>query len=208
MARKKHYETLDVAENATSEELKRAKKRKAREVHPDTNGGDAERMVEINRAFDCLNDPQRRLLYDQTGEDKQAQPIEQEIRTFLLTAFDQVLRNDNYTAGYVKHAERWMNAQLNNVKTTRSEVLATERKLKKKRDKVKTKGIENLFHMLIDQELQRIQTAILQLDRNIQIAEGALLELKNYESLKEESTTGMTVIFDRLILDIKTARQW
>ena len=56
--------------DATDEEIKRAYRRMARELHPDTNGGDAQaeaRFKEVTRAYEVLRDPARRARYDRFG---------------------------------------------------------------------------------------------------------------------------------------------
>jgi len=66
-----HYETLGVSRTATADEIKRAYRRRARELHPDANPGDAEaesRFKEAALAYEVLSDPQRRQHYDMYGD--------------------------------------------------------------------------------------------------------------------------------------------
>jgi molecular chaperone DnaJ len=66
-----YYELLGVPRTASSEEIKRAYRRKARELHPDANDGDAataERFKEVARAYQVLSDPEQRDRYDRFGE--------------------------------------------------------------------------------------------------------------------------------------------
>ena len=72
-----HYATLGVSRGATAEELKRAYRRRARELHPDANPDDptAEaRFKEVARAYAVLSDPVRRRNYDAYGVDDGSGP--------------------------------------------------------------------------------------------------------------------------------------
>lgn len=63
------YEILGVSKNATDDEIKKAFRRRARELHPDVNKApDAEdQFKELNEAYDVLSDAQKRAQYDRFG---------------------------------------------------------------------------------------------------------------------------------------------
>ena len=66
-----HYDVLGVPRDAGADEIKRAYRRKARELHPDANPGDAAaeaQFKEVALAYEVLSDPQRRQHYDVYGD--------------------------------------------------------------------------------------------------------------------------------------------
>jgi molecular chaperone DnaJ len=65
-----HYAILGVRKDAPPEDIKRAYRRLARQLHPDVNpdAQTQERFKEITAAYEVLSDPSKRQLYDMGGD--------------------------------------------------------------------------------------------------------------------------------------------
>jgi len=67
---KNYYETLGVDKNASADDIKSAYRKLAKKYHPDLNKDNpeaAEKFKEVNEAYECLGDEQKRKNYDQFG---------------------------------------------------------------------------------------------------------------------------------------------
>jgi molecular chaperone DnaJ len=70
MAKRDYYATLEVAREASADDLKKAYRKLAMQFHPDRNPGDKQaeaRFKEVNEAYDILKDDQKRAAYDRFG---------------------------------------------------------------------------------------------------------------------------------------------
>ncbi len=83
-----YYDILEISPNATPQDIKKAYRRKATELHPDTLGRDTspslrhlaeERFKELNHIYEVLSDPDQRQKYHQEMHETERYDLIQEI---------------------------------------------------------------------------------------------------------------------------------
>ena len=70
MAKRDYYEVLGIQRGASADEIKKAYRTKAKELHPDRNQDNPQaeaQFKEVNEAYDCLKDDQKKAAYDRFG---------------------------------------------------------------------------------------------------------------------------------------------
>ncbi|KAI1452977.1 DnaJ-domain-containing protein [Annulohypoxylon moriforme] len=95
-----YYELLGVNHQASDDEIKKAYRKKALELHPDRNYGDVEnatqKFAEVQAAYEVLSDPQERAWYDShrdailNGEDPADVGATPEYYNVRLTTADEI----------------------------------------------------------------------------------------------------------------------
>lgn len=70
MAKRDYYEVLGISKGASADEIKKAYRKKAKELHPDRNKDNPEseaQFKEAGEAYDILKDPEKKAAYDRFG---------------------------------------------------------------------------------------------------------------------------------------------
>ena len=73
---KDYYKALGVPKDAPAADVKKAYRKLAKNLHPDTNPGSEDRFKEVSEAYDVLSDTTKRKEYDEArllfGKDRKS----------------------------------------------------------------------------------------------------------------------------------------
>lgn len=150
MGKKSLYDKLGVDNKASSDEIKKAYKDKAKEHHPDKPGGDAQKMTEIALAYDILKDPSRRKRYDETGQENEA-PFDKRFQEFIQVLFIRIIdsEDDVESVDMVFKLRSQANNELKGAKINREQLAGRKKKLQKVFDRLSSKKENRISHVLI-----------------------------------------------------------
>lgn len=196
---KPHYQTLEVEEDATHDEIKSSWKRLAKIYHPDKQGGSEEKQKELNEAYSILGDPEKRAQYDQVGlienislEDKAKKNLTElfEVaigtwlgggrplnRMFIVMhqTVNEIIKNINYK----------ISGKENQINSFYTKIGLIEDELEEKSSgEIYRLAVENTIN-IIEKEIVALKVEILQLESDIRLRE-KMIEILESEYPEEQ----------------------
>lgn len=187
------YEALGVDKNATQEEIQKAWRSKARDNHPD-KGGDINKMMEINRAYNVLKNPSSRDHYDRTGEEPQSSLKDDGVR-ILMNHFLKVLQEDP-KANYVTVVSQRVSEDIAKLRADHHKGQQIKEAFTKRRHKVKLKRgkkdklRQDLWKLLVDEQIRNVERGLAACEADIKRQEQALELLRSFEGEEIEVPVG------------------
>jgi curved DNA-binding protein CbpA len=176
-----YYDELGVKPDATDEEIRAAFRRKAKQAHPDRAGGDAGKMASVNKAYETLSQPQRKIAYDRTGQDSPSD-VDRVARDIVLKIVMDWMTSANNSGDMIKDVGRHLSGerlkQLEQIDI--GTVLLRKLQRRIKRLKFNGKGID-LVRAAVDLKISEIQKQIERMKDHVANLERAAETLTTYE---------------------------
>jgi curved DNA-binding protein CbpA len=180
-----HYETLGVPSDASAADIKAAWRRMSSAAHPDREGGDAQAMADINRAYEVLGDPQRRAAYDAGGDGAAVLPLDEEAGQRLLELLQSVIAMAT-VRDPISAAREVLRQARNQLATAKAEAIERRGRMVKLRGKITARsGGTNLAHEIIDEQLRQIDRMLPVMDRGDAVHKRVAELLDEYQFVEE-----------------------
>lgn len=160
------YEILGVDCTATDAEIKAAWRKLSKRHHPDRKGGDPEMMAKVNRAYECLGDPDRRAHYDQTGVDRKPQKPNDIARNMVMWAINEGIKRDR-GVGYIHRARNALASKKHELNDVKTSLLENIQEMEQGRLTVTFLGDadeDDLFDDILEANLQACRNTVARLD--------------------------------------------
>lgn len=198
MAKMDYYEILNVAKDATPEEIKLAWRKLVRALHPDHQQDEdkeasAEVFKRVKEAYEVLSDPDKRHNYDTYG--KGDIDIREDVKQTVLSEFNGLLQTPDVEVWTPDIFEAMRRSLRNKVSANLNQVKQAEKDIARmaklaKRIVVKGEGAHNVFLDLTNQRTQKahefIKGALL---ANL-VLEGAVKYLDDFSDQGREDSLG------------------
>jgi len=188
------YAVLGLDKTASQDEIRKAYRRLAQQMHPDKHGGDADacRLFQrIKEAYETLFDADRRKQYDTTGT-VGIDPVDQSAKSALMALFREIIERMvmDENADFSSLLKTKINsAILNNKKVLRDNKKASKLiKNLKKRVKYNGDG-NNLFSVIVDDQIATIKRQMEQQELQIKTMNRSLEMLSEYENVSGDGGT-------------------
>lgn len=177
------YDDLGVPDNATTDEIRSAYRRKAQKAHPD-RGGDKEQFHAIVRAYTVLADPSARKRYDDSGDASDpAEALMRELTGLFLLVIDRA-EIDLDRVDIAAMVRTAINEGQVNLRTQIGEVETKIKRRQKaiKRLKRKREG-QNVIAAMLESDIATGRRTIEKLQREIAHGEAMLEALLDFNYL-------------------------
>lgn len=183
------YETLDVKEDCTIDEIKIAYKKFSKIFHPDVNNGNSNKFIEINLSYRVLSNPEKRKMYDEQGVilDESPDHIKTLVRTRLSMIanhwIDSVMKGNPITLK--EFVLEGLGNATNKISKADSDIEKTIEKLNEISKRLTHKSGKTIVHKIIDQRLSLLNKAKVQNKTELMVINKVKKEIMEYEYEEE-----------------------
>lgn len=175
------YTILDVEQDASPEDIKKAYRKKAQQLHPDKENGDEELFKQVKAAYEVLSDELKRKHYDETGElvqEFEDSPVIQALIEIVLKLASQldIVHTDLISVCRVNVQATQKQHQQN-----KENILQTANRFRDAADRIKVaEGQENILKQALLSEAENLDAQAKQVQVLLDIGDRILKMLENY----------------------------
>lgn len=175
------YEILGVARDASPEVIRKAYQRLAKELHPDRNKAPdaADRLAQVNVAYEALSDEKTRATYDEFGTTED--PVMKMAVETLTTKVSELI--DSETIDIVRSMWKWIEDQEAALSRNRLAANRDIDRINSRRRLLRRKGkAPSMFDRVFDHKVQRAKNALESMDHQSAILARMRTIFQEYES--------------------------
>jgi curved DNA-binding protein CbpA len=181
-----YYEILGVDKDATQAEIKKAYRSKASKLHPDREGGDTKLFQDLQRAYECLKDPERRARYDAGEEDLTKVDLQAHVNRIVRELFSMAVER-NVRPGKVMETVRYELAD--RISSLAMQKSGLQKKIKVFRESMTnitldSEGGDNLYQAVLAAKITELEHSITSYSEAQEMLNRASEDLGKYTEIK------------------------
>ena len=189
-----YYEILGLTRDAVKEEIKQAMRDKAREHHPDLNGGaSSDEFHKIKQAYDILSDPVLKQEYDTYGFTQDDNTAKQ-LRGMAIDIIGEIIKRGVSPDLTINTAETMMNESISHLERDIGKLETKIDQLKNRKGRLKPKNSLkiDIFGQALDISIKKEEQALLGLKTNYDFHQKLLKVIQDYEKGEEPAAPVFT----------------
>lgn len=184
---RRYYEVLDCSEDATPEQIKKAYRRMSSKLHPDKiqaqrtlTPEDTAAFQEVIKAYECLSDPERRVIYDENGTTgDEEDPVDGVLQHILMTLLEAGVPTATDLIGTIKQALESMIEETILKIAEFKQNLSTSKKIKENLE-YKGKAEKPVVLVMIDEHILTLEQDIIDHEKALAGGKMAFDRMKEY----------------------------
>jgi DnaJ-class molecular chaperone len=174
------YDILEITEEATQDEIKKAYRKLSKENHPDV-GGNEDDFKDIAIAYDILSKPERRAEYDATGKTDFKDPFIAKMSEFIQHMLIPALESNPDFIDPIDLAKDVIKESIVKAVSIKEKIKSSIKALEKKSKKViRNDGKDNLVLMMINVKLKVYHKDIINVENELELLGRLKEDFSNY----------------------------
>lgn len=174
------YEQLNVAEDASKTEIKKAYKQQASKHHPDKKDGNHEKFQAVKLAYDVLSDSERKSRYDETGEVGNSQPQQCPIEQRITQLFTSMINEEKFQGNIIEEAIDIVRSAIGDLVSASCKADTALEKLNKRLGRIKCKDGNNMYEVVLNGKINELADRLSKMDAEHKVMDGVLEKLSSY----------------------------
>ena len=176
----KLYEQLNITENASKADIKKAYKSAASKFHPDKPTGDKEKFQAVKLAYDVLSDSEKKARYDATGEIDKGQPKQDPAEARITQLFSSMIDEGKFTGNIIDEAIDIVRSAIGDLVSASCKVDTALNKLNKRLGRIKCKDDSNMYEVVLNGKISELTDRLSKMDAEHKVMDGVLEKLSSY----------------------------
>jgi curved DNA-binding protein CbpA len=191
------YDVLGITSESSPKQIKDAFRKRAKDLHPDHDGGDEEKMKELNKAYSILKNPSLRKKYDETGDADECDVNNTEpaiVRFMAELTFEMVKSPPASVASFLKSKlVIWERCYQQAKGATKHELV----NLEKFKERIESVPENNTVIVdIIDDNIKAIKSRLKDIDTDFGYRSEAIKRMQEYKFKDDEEDESFDALFN------------